>query len=83
MADDQQDGTPQNGSDPSVNDVLAQQIGTEYKDVENLDKEELQTELKDQATTAEDFETGVPSAEDATDDRNTSDGQLIGYEKEE
>jgi hypothetical protein len=73
--DPQEDNQPAEppASDPSVNDVLAQQMGTDYANVENLDKEALQKELQDQGTTPEDVR-----SDDITDDRNTSDGQLIG-----
>lgn len=66
-----------NGTDPTVNDVLAQQMGTEYADVNNRDKEDLQKDLKDQSTKPEDLETEIPS-DGVVDDRNTSDGQVIG-----
>ncbi len=68
-------------TDPSVNDVLAQQLGTEYADVENHDKEALQKELTDQAARAPAMssEEDIIPSDGATDDRNTSDGQLIGY----
>ena len=65
------------GTVPSANDVLAQQMGTEYTNVENLDKQELQTDLAEQTDTEETTESVIPS-EGAVDDRNTSDGQLIG-----
>ena len=61
---------------PSANDVLAQQMGTDYTSVENLDKQELQKDLSEQID-SEGLETTIPG-EGAVDDRNTSDGQLIG-----
>jgi|GEM_PF-5163303 len=64
-------------TDPSVNDVLAQQLGTDYAEVETSDKQALQKDLKDQGSNG-DLETDVPD-DGAVDDRNTSDGQLIGY----
>lgn len=64
-------------TDPTVNDVLAQQMGTDYADVTSEDKKELQKDLKDQSTKSEDLETEVPG-DGAVDDRNTSDGQVIG-----
>lgn len=65
-------------TDPAASDVLAQQMGTEYTEVTPQDREELQNELKDQAPAPDgELETEVPS-EGAVDDRNTSDGQVIG-----
>jgi len=35
-------------SDPSANDILAQQMGLDYTEVEVIDREDLQKKLKDQ-----------------------------------
>jgi hypothetical protein len=63
-------------TDPSVNDVLAQQMGTDYDQVEPQDKQEIQEDLKDQATKPEDLEDEVPK-ESTDDDTDTTDSQLI------
>lgn len=66
-------------TEPSVNDVLSQQMGTEYTEVENLDKAALQKELKNQPDQPSGPQYEIPKPNgDETDDRNTSDGQLIG-----
>ncbi len=69
-------------TDPSVNDVLAQQMGTDYSKVENLDKQRLQKDLKDQGTNPNEvqIETHIPS-EGAVDDRNTLESQLMGVKE--
>lgn len=53
----------------SVNDVLAQQMGTDYPQVEDLDKQQLQKDLRDQADeqAAEEPEAfGADTSEDAS-----------------
>lgn len=72
--DDNQDDVPVEDTDPPVNSVLSQQMGTDYTDVENLDKQELQQDLKDQGTKPGDVESDIPYG-DGVDDRFTSDGQ--------
>jgi hypothetical protein len=70
---------PPDQTDPSVNDVLAQQMGTEYDQVEPQDKQHLQKELEGQGTTeADEASAEMPSADEGVDDRNTIDGQVIG-----
>jgi hypothetical protein len=62
MNDDQDNNSPTNDPsnaqpvDPSVNDVLAQQMGTDYDAVENADKQELQQEINDQGVKPEDIQ---------------------------
>ena len=50
---------------PSANDVLAQQLGTKYSDVEQSDRQELQKDLLNQTT-----DTTTP------DNVNPTDGQV-------
>lgn len=62
---DETEEIPVERTDPSVNDVLAQQMGTEYGQVESPDKEALQKEINDQGTTAEDAQAAAEHDADA------------------
>ena len=75
----QDDDVPVEHTDPVASDVLYQQ-GTNPNEVEPTDREALQQDLRDQGSKSAD-ESGsasdIPDIDDAADDRNTSDGQLI------